>query len=303
MRGGLRGVAALLLCLGAACGKPDPVPPPPDPVPPPADPGEDPVPVYRFPAVDLREGAGAGGVVPVRAEPPSRPPDPADEVLRLQKEAAERNPDRDDEKLRLALLLAAAGKTEEAEKALAGVRARTNRLVPWLECFLRRERGDHGEAGRLLEGFLEEDRRAAGFVLERVERCTRILRYREFVPAGNDPVKAGGKVLLYVEPRNFTLAREGDKHVLHLRYDWRLYDGRSVERPVPAWQKAPPEVREDRIALSGPAREFYQSFTLPLPEDLEAGSYRIQVTVEDVATGRRAGGDVSLEVAARGRDR
>lgn len=258
--------------------------------------------MYRFPSLNLPEGRGAGGVVPVRAELPSRSSGPPDEVLQLQTEVVERNPDRDEEKLRLALLLAAVGKTEEAEKVLAGVRARTNRLVPWLEYFLRRERGNPREAGRLLEGFLEEDRRAEGLAVE-VERCTRILRYREFVPAGNDPVKAGGKVLLYVEPRNYTLAREGDKHVLHFRYDWRLYDGRGGERPVPAWQKAPPEVREDRIVLSGPAREFCQSFTLPLPEDLEAGSYRIQVTVEDVAAGRSASGSVLFQVAARGRDR
>jgi len=303
MRGGLRGAMALWVCLASACGNPDPLPTAPAPIPPPAPPDEEIVPVYRFPAADVREGGGAG-VVPVRADPPPPgPPEPADDVLRLQKEAAERNPGRDEEKLRLALLLAAAGRTEEAERALAGIRSRTNRIVPWLECFLRRERGDTREAARMLEEFLEEDRRAAGFVLERVERCTRILRYREFVPAGNDPVKAGGKVLLYVEPRNFTLAREGEKYVLHLRYDWRLVDDRSVERPVPAWEKAPPEVREDRVVLNGPAREFYQSFTLPLPEDLEAGSYRIQVTVVDVATGRSAGGAVPLNVAGRGRDR
>lgn len=294
MRGGLLGAAGFL-ALVSSCARDAPLSEPPAPAAIEENLPE-PLPVYRFPAA---ESLSDRGTVPVRANPPPAPP--ADAVLQLQKEMAERNPEREHEKLRLALLLAASGDVEEADRVLSGVRDRSNRMIPWLEYFLRRERGDRRGAERLLETFLEEERRTAGLALERIERCSRVLRFREFIPAGDEPVRPGGKVLLYVEPRNFTLSREGEKYLLHLRYDWKLYDDRSVERPVPSWEKAPPEVREDRILLSGPVTEFYQSFTLPLPGDLPAGSYRILVSVQDVPGGKTATGAVSFTVSAQGR--
>jgi hypothetical protein len=188
--------------------------------------------------------------------------------------------------VKLALLQAAAGNVEAAEKTLSGLRARSNPIVPYLEFFLRRQLGDHKEAGRLLGQFVQEDRRVTGFVIERAELCSRIRRFREYTLAENDRVKPGGTVLIYLEPRNFTLGKEQDRHVLHLRYEWKLYDDRSVEVPVPAWEKAPPGDREDRIVLNGPAEEFYQYFKLPLPAGLAPGPYRIKVSATDVTSGK-----------------
>ncbi len=305
MRGARFPVLAFALSLFPACsGRPavrEPVEKPPEP--PPQEeraPAEQPA-VYRFPE-DPR-GNGIKGAVPVKAEaPPKREAGP-DEVLRLQKEAVERDPSRDDEKLRLAFLLAAAGNVEEAERTLSGLRVRSNRIVPYLDLFLRRELGDHKEAGKLLGRFVEEDKRATGFVIERAELCSRIHRYREFVPAESGRVKPGGTVLLYVEPRNFALSRSQDKFILHLRYDWKLYDDRSVERPVPAWEKAPASDREDRIALNGPVEEFYQYFKLPLPAALSEGHYRIKVTVTDVPSGRSDRVYVPIQVAGAEKER
>jgi hypothetical protein len=256
--------------------------------------------VYRFP----EEGTGIkGGAVPARAEAPPKPAPGPDDLLRLQKEAVERDPSRDDERVKLALLQAAAGNAEEAEKTLSGLRARSHRIVPYLEFFLRRQLGDHKEAGRLLAQFLQEDRRVTGFVIERAELCSRIRRFREYVPAENDRVKAGGTVLIYLEPRNFTLGKEQDKHILHLRYEWKLYDDRSVEVPVPAWEKAPPGDREDRIVLNGPTEEFYQTFKLPLPPGLAAGPYRIKISATDVTSGQNDRIYVPITVAGPEKDR
>jgi len=313
MRGGRFRILALALSLLAACASREPVrepaPKPPEPPPVPEAPAAETPAVYPFPAAAPREEAkgngikGGGGAVPVRAEAPPKPGPPSDEVLRLQREAVERDPSRDDEKLRLALLLAAAGKLEEAEKALSGIRARANRIIPALEFFLRRELGDHREAGRLLGQFVEEGKRVTGFVIERAELCSRVRRFREYVPAESDRVKPGGKVILYVEPRNFALSREGDKHILHLRYEWKLFDDRSVEQPVPAWEGAAPSDREDRILLNGPVEEFYQIFTLPLPEVLAAGPYRIKVTVTDVPSGKSDRVYVPIHVTGREKER
>ena len=226
------------------------------------------------------------GVAQTKAEIPLRKEPTFEDVLKLQKEIAARQPASDDEKLRLALLHAAAGNLEEAERIVSTVRSRANKLVPYVELYLRRQLGDHKEAGKLLARLAEEERAAAGFGIERAELVTRVRRFRDFTPAETDRVAPGGDVHLYVEPRNFALQRSGDKHTFHLRYEWKLYDDRSAEQPVPAWEKAAGDEREDRITLNGPTAEFYQSFHLPLPANLATGHYKVKVTVTDVVAGK-----------------
>ena len=235
------------------------------------------------------------GVVPAKMEPAPREPG-FDDLLRLQKEIAARHPASDEEKLRLALLYASAGNLEESERILSSLRARTNRLTPYLDLFLRRELGDQQEARKLFSQFDDEDRRATGFVIEKAALCTQVRRFRDYAPAESDRVKPGGSILLYVEPRNFALQRSQDLHILQLKYEWKLVDDRSTEVPVPAWEKASPEEREDRVPLNGPVTEFYQSFRLPLPANLALGRYRVQVTVTDATSGKSAQVSVPLTV-------
>lgn len=265
---------SLWSCSGPAARPESPAPAAAAPEPKPAT-GE---PVYRFDAPSLK-----GGTAAVSAEAAPRAAE--DDLLRRQKEIAERSPT-DDEKLRLALLHAAAGQLEEAERVLGTLRSKAHRLVPYLEFYVRRHLGDHREAARLLERFAQEDRLASPLAIERAELCARVRRFRDYVPAESDRVRAGGTALVYAEVRNFTLKRSEDKHILHLRYEWKLFDERSAEVAVPAWDGAPAGDREDRIAYSGTVTDFYQSFALPLPAGLAPGSYRIKVTVTDLHSSR-----------------
>lgn len=226
------------------------------------------------------------GVVQTRMELPLKKEPTAEDVLKLQKDVAARHPASDDEKLRLALLQAAAGNLEEAERILSTVRSRANKMVPYVEFFLRRQLGDHKEAGKLLAKFADEERVVTGFVIERAELVARVRRFRDYTAAETDRVAPGGDVHLYVEPRNFALQRNGDKHTFHLRYEWKLVDDRSAEQPVPAWDRASAAEKEDRITSNGPTAEFYQSFRLPLPANLATGHYRVKVTVTDVIAGK-----------------
>ena len=159
-------------------------------------------------------------------------------------------------------------------------------MLPYLEFYLRRQLGDHREATKLLDEFNAEEKRATGFVIDRAELCTQVKRYREYVRAESDRIAPGGAVLLYVEPRNFALQQDQDRFILHLEYRWELFDDRSREVPVAAWQRARRSDREDRVVYAGPVKEFYQSFRLPLPRNLAMGVYRIKVTVTDVASGK-----------------
>ncbi len=307
MRGGNPVLVALWLSLAACAGSP-PAPEPSKPksaapTPAPAIKTADPEPVIRVPNVDpILEPQGGGikgaqGVVPSKMEAVKREPG-FDELLKLQKEIAARNPASDEEKLRLALLYATVGNLEEAERVLSSVKSRSNKLAPYVDFYLRRQLGDHKEAGKLLALFNDEERLATGFVIERAQLCTAIRRFRDYTPAEGDRVKPGGVILLYVEPRNFGLQRNQDKHILHLKYEWKLYDDRSTELQVPAWEQASLEEREDRLSVNGPVTEFYQSFKLPLPANLAMGHYRVKVTVTDAHSGKSDRVHVPLYVTA-----
>lgn len=292
MRGVGLCVLALAITLSACTSSPAPTPvpvqEPPPAAPVAAAPAPEPAPVIK------------ASVVPTAAEVPPPPPprkDPTfEDVLKLQKEIAARRPNSDDEKLRLTLLHAAAGHLEEAERVLSTVRNRSNRMIPYVELYLRRQLGDHEEAGKLLAKLDEEGRALSGFGIERAELVRRVRRYRDYTPAENNRVAPGGEVHLYVEPRNFSSQPSGDRQTFHLRYEWKLIDDRSAEHPVPAWDEAPAEVREDKVTSNGPVAEFYQSFRLPLPLNLAAGKYRVRVSVTDVIAGKTARQDVPVEV-------
>lgn len=305
MRGVCLHISALLLMLsacsappssapagaGAAEAKPPILPDPATEAPPVAAPVLPPEPAPAPVAAPVKVS-----VVPTAAEVPPKKDPTFEDVLKLQKEICVRRPNSDDEKLRLALLHAAAGHLEEAERVLSTVKNRTNRMLPYIELYLRRQLGDHEEAGKLLARLDDEGRALAGFGIERAELVRRVRRFRDYAPAEHNRVAPGGEVHLYVEPRNFASAPSGDRQTFHLRYEWRLIDERSVEHPVPAWSEAPADAREDRISSNGPVAEFYQSFRLPLPLNLAAGRYRVRVTVTDVVAGKTARQDVPVEV-------
>ena len=198
----------------------------------------------------------------------------------------------------MALLHAADGDLDAADLALSSVRSQRNPILPYLDYFLRVALGDHAEASRLLERFKHNERTATGFMIERGELCSRVRRFRDTVPAESDRVSPGGVALLYVEPRNFALKKSQGRHILHLKYDWKLFDDRSRELRVPAWESASASDREDRIAYTGPVTEFYQSFRLPLPANLAMGHYRIKVIVTDAHTGESDRVTVPIYVTA-----
>lgn len=256
----------------------------------------------RLPSDPLPGGAlpkePAPGVVQTRAEAPPKREAAFDDVLRLQKEVAARQPSSEDEKFRLALLQASAGNYEEAERLLSTLKSRGQKFAPYLDLYLRRQLGDHKEAGRLIAALDEEERSVTGFVIERAELVAQVRRFRAYTAAESDRVLPGSEIHLYVEPRNFNLQRSGERHTFHLRYEWKLIDDRGLEQAVPAWDNAKLEDREDRITTTGPVSEFYQSFHLPLPANLAMGRYRVRILVTDVHTGKSDRAFIPIYVSA-----
>ncbi|MBI2898974.1 MAG: hypothetical protein HYY17_02205 [Planctomycetes bacterium] len=210
-----------------------------------------------------------------------------DDVLRLQRERVARDPSSDLEKLRTALLLIAAGDAffPEAERFLSMLRRRTD-FIPYVEAYLYRKLGETQKAANLHHQINEEFRQADGFKIERAELVSSVKGYMRYEPHPDGKVAPGSKITVYVQPRNFTLKKDGDRHTLHLGYDWKLLDDRNQEIALPAWDQCNPNDRFDFIKYCGPVSEFHQFFSLPLPSNLSTGNYRVRVTVTDKWTGR-----------------
>lgn len=208
-----------------------------------------------------------------------------DELVRTQRERMARDPASDLEKLRLALLLMTAGDAHypEAERVLATIRAKGD-LHPYLEAWLYRKLGETQKANQLHTAILDDWRQAEGFRIERAELVTSVKGFGRFEPHPDGKITPGGQLMIYVQPRNFGLKKEGDRYTLHLVYDWRLFDERNQEIALPEWDKCNPAVRFDVNRYNMPISEFHQWFVLPLPKNLAVGNYRVRVTVKDKST-------------------
>lgn len=212
-------------------------------------------------------------------------PRSGDDWLRFQRERMARNPSDDLEKTRLALLLLTAGDLPEAERFLAMVKQKSD-LFPYLEAYLYRKLGETQRATQLHDALLEEWRQADGFKIEKAELVASARGYLRYDPHPDGKLAPGATAILYVQPRNFTAKRDGDRYALHLTYDWKLFDDRNQEVSIPKWDNCDPNDRFDFLKFQGAVSEYYQIFRLPLPTNLASGNYRIRVTVTDKWTGR-----------------
>lgn len=203
--------------------------------------------------------------------------------LRLQRERLLREPDNLVELKRLAAMVAAEGRWPELSGLLDTDGAvESDRLLEYLQMCLLDARSERRE---LLRAIHERERRLRvdmGVRIGRAELCRKVLGFRRYLPVVDPKFKPGSTLLLYVEIDNFTLHPWSGYETLHLRYDWKLSDGRGRTLTLPSWENAQPEEREDKIEFRGSVRDFYQSFGLPLPRNLPGGEYILTVTVEDV---------------------
>ncbi len=222
----------------------------------------------------------------------------ADDLLRFQRERMARDPSSDLEKTRLALLLLTAGDWPEAERHFSSIRQKSE-LLPYVEAYLYRKLGEAPRASKLHDELLDGWRQADGFKIEKAELVTAAPGFMRYTPHPDGKLPAGSVAKIYVQPRNFALQRDGGCYVLHLTYDWKLFDDRNQEIRVPVWEQLDQNDRFDFIKYQGPVSEFYQVWRLPLPSNLAAGNYRIQVIVTDQGSKREERAFVPFSVALK----
>jgi hypothetical protein len=115
-------------------------------------------------------------------------------------------------------------------------------------------------------------------ILERMCFCNYINNFGDFalLPAEHTFFHPGELAHVYVQARNLSSRRRGDKYVTVLKARLEIYDENSRDKPPIIWNSPP---REDVSA--SPRQDYYINFRYPVPPSLPAGLYTLRITVED----------------------
>jgi hypothetical protein len=115
-------------------------------------------------------------------------------------------------------------------------------------------------------------------ILERTCFCSSINNFGDFtpLPAEHSFFYPGELAHVYVQARNLSSCRRGEKYATALKARLEIYDENRREKPVMTWASKP---REDISA--SPRQDYYINFRFPVPPSFPAGLYTLRITVED----------------------
>ena len=219
-----------------------------------------------------------------------------DDIISLQKRIVADKPNSEAERKKLAMLYILSEHFIEAEEILSKLNSK-DELIDVNIAYLYNILGEHKTAENRLRKVLDGWEKAGSISVEKVELCESVSGYRQYKPYGRDnSIKPGSPILLYVEPKNFQLNKEGDKYIMHLKYNWELYNDRGQIMKVSIWDSVDPRVREETVEFRDITKEFHQTFRLPLPKNLSMGKYAVKVTVEDVNSGKSASNSIDINI-------
>lgn len=114
-------------------------------------------------------------------------------------------------------------------------------------------------------------------ILERTCFCSSINNFGDYtkLPAEHSFFHPGELAHVYVQARNLSSRRRGEKYATVLKGRLDVYDENSREKPPITWAS----VREDISA--SPRQDFYINFRFQVPPSIPAGLYTLRITVED----------------------
>jgi hypothetical protein len=118
----------------------------------------------------------------------------------------------------------------------------------------------------------------AQLILERMCFCSYIKDYGNFAPLPPEHTffQPGEMAHVYVQVRNFSSRREGDKYVTVLKGKLEIFDESNRNSPPIAWTSPP---RAD--ASASPRQDYYINFRFPVRPCWPAGLYTLCISVED----------------------
>lgn len=105
--------------------------------------------------------------------------------------------------------------------------------------------------------------------------CREVLSYGEYRVFDSYTFRAKDEVVLYVEIDNFAAHPRGDSFETELHSSYEITDdaGRRVANVV---------LPVDKQVSSNRRRDYFIAYLITMPSQINSGSYRLQLTVEDV---------------------
>jgi hypothetical protein len=122
-----------------------------------------------------------------------------------------------------------------------------------------------------------------------LEFCTEIESYGQVKPFKTRRFDAGQQVILYCEIENFTAEKTDEGFETHLQGSYDLFnekDEKVVSQLLPA----------DQQVSANYLRDYFIAYQMHLPEQVPAGKYRLQLTMEDVNGKKYGQASISLEI-------
>lgn len=119
--------------------------------------------------------------------------------------------------------------------------------------------------------------------------CTAIEAYGQIKPFSGNRFDAGQQVILYCEVENFTVTEVTEGYQTHLQGSYDIYNDdneKVVSQLLPA----------DQQISANYLRDYFIAYQMHLPQQLSPGTYRLQLTMEDVSGKKYGQASIPLEI-------
>lgn len=120
--------------------------------------------------------------------------------------------------------------------------------------------------------------------------CTEIESYGQIKPFEGNRFTAGQQVILYCEIENFTVNKVDDGFETHLQGSYDVYNEKNekvISQLLPA----------DRQVSANYLRDYFIAYQMHLPSQLSPGTYRLQLTMEDVGGKKYGQSSIPFQIA------
>lgn len=119
--------------------------------------------------------------------------------------------------------------------------------------------------------------------------CTEIESYGQIKTFPGNRFDAGQQVILYCEIENFTVKKTDQGFETNLQGSYELYNSENekvINQVLPA----------DNQVSTNYLRDYFIAYQMHLPKQLKPGTYRLQLTMEDIGGKKYGQSSIPLEI-------
>jgi len=120
--------------------------------------------------------------------------------------------------------------------------------------------------------------------------CTEIESYGQIKTFTGNRFDAGQQVILYCEIENFTVTKQEEGFQTHLQGSYDIYNDAN-EKVVSQLLPADEQISANYL------RDYFIAYQMHLPGQLQPGTYRLQLTMEDVSGKKYGQASIPFEIA------